>query len=318
MNQIPSFVFRRRAMAAIKPVMQVLIVVALLAMLPGIVSYTVTLRTKASPDNYLAKPLDNMMDFLQTVDPEATLTEQEAQATQLLADYMAATQTFLQEKGALYFSMIALEMLLAPVMLVPLYGGLLNAVRKQEVSLPECFKRLRHGPKALLVYLWMMLRIAVWTLPGAVLMLAAGYMPLTTGMLTMLIGTVLSLVLGFRAALHYVLAPVVQVDQPSLSPNGCIRVSFQAMRTRKMEYFMLRISFALWMLLSSLITVMAISLFGGVIGMALSMMAELLLNVYVKAAVVCFYEAYVVKGEKSVDLQKELGMSFPDIGDDLN
>lgn len=316
MNQIPSFVFRRRAMAAIRPVMQVLIVAALLAVLPGLINYTVTLRTGADPNNYLGKPMEDIMDFSRNLDPEGAIEEQEAQALQLLDNYMAATETFLQEKGDIYFSMLALELLLSPVMMVPLYGALLNAVRRQGVTLGDSLKKLKYGPKALVLFLWMMLRIAAWMLPGMVLMLAGGYMPAATGLLTMMAGMVLSLVLGFRAALHYILAPVVMVDQPTLSLNGCIRVSFQAMRCRKMEYFLLRISFAGWMLLSHFITMLAVSLFGTVLGMALSMMAELLLNVYVSAAVVCFYEAYVVRGETRFDPQKEFAQMAHQDGDD--
>lgn len=258
------------------------------------------------------------MEFSQDLDPEGDLAEQEAQAAALLENYMAAVETFLQEKGLIYFSMLAMELLLAPVLMAPLYGGLLNAVRKEEVTLPGMLGKLRYGPKALLLFLWMMLRIAAWMLPGMVLMLAAGYMPLSTGLLTMFVGMALSMVLGFRAMLHYILAPVAMVDQPALSLNGCIRVSFQAMRRRKMEYSLLRISFAGWMLLRELIALLAVSMLGSVVGMALSMMAELLLNVYVSAAVVCFYESYVVKGETHVDLQKEFGADFPGGDDTLN
>lgn len=301
MNRIPSFEFRRRAMAVIRPVMQVLIVVALIAALPGLISSVVTLRTGADPNAYLTPVVDKMNSFMTSITPETTEEAINAQSDALVLEMLAAYETFFEEKGAIYLGMLALQLLLTPALTVALHGGLLDAVRRREVSLPGSLSRLRLAPRALVLFLWIVLRAYAWMLPGLALVFVSAFLPDVPAILLMLGGTVLSVVLGVRAMLHYILAPIALVDDPSLSFNGCIRASHSIMRRRKAELFCLEISFAGWMLLLYAITLMCIVMFGSVLGMALSMMAELLLNVYMSAAQVCFYTAYCGKPEIADD-----------------
>ena len=51
---IPAFEFRRRARAAMLPVMSILVVVMLIAMLPSLVSNIVTAVTESDPNAMLA------------------------------------------------------------------------------------------------------------------------------------------------------------------------------------------------------------------------------------------------------------------------
>ena len=51
---IPAFEFRRRARAAMLPVMSILVVVMLIAMLPSLVSNIVTMTTNSDPSTMLA------------------------------------------------------------------------------------------------------------------------------------------------------------------------------------------------------------------------------------------------------------------------
>ena len=322
MNMIPSFVFRRRAMAAIRPAMSVLVVVALLVALPGLINTTVTLITKADPNIYLAGPMQDMADFADQVRETGSINLlQQVKLAALMEKYTTACETFLKEKGVIFFSLAALEILLTPVMTMALYSALLDAHRKQPLTVGSALARLRYAFKTLLLFLWTSLRLIAWMLPGLALELASILLPAPMTTPLMVIGLVLALVLGVRAALHYVLAPVVLADQPSRGINECIRISWTAMRTRKMEYFMLRLSFAGWTLLCYLLTSLLLGLLGNVLGMTLSMMAELLLNIYVSAAVVAFYDAYVVRGDKPEDLRAEFeGAQHSDGGanDDLN
>ena len=348
MKQIPSFVFRRWAMAAIKPVMSVLIVLALIAALPGLISSTVSMLTKADPSYYLDPVAEDMVEYLLGTDPvyrtdmqgtaptanpegspapDATQAPADGAATtrpaaddpqlraaraereeaimargdELTEEYYAAIRTFIEEKGLLFLGMLVLQMLLAPALAVVLTGALLDVMNKKEITLLGSLQRLRLAPKALAVNLWMLLRILAWMLPGialALLGMAVLLLPMPeilavlASMMLLVAGMGLMLVLGLRAMMHYYLASIAVVDVPTLSITGCVRASFHIMRRRKMELFMMEISFAPWMLLVSMLSMTCLVFFGGVIGMALSMMAELLLSVYMSAAETGFYLAY--------------------------
>lgn len=267
-------------------------------MLPGLINTTVSLVAKTDPNLYFEGPVNDLLALSKEISPEAEMLtpSQTSRLARIMKDYMASVDAWLQEKGAVFFGLMALELLLTPVLMTPLYGALLDAVRGQGGSIGGALGRLRVGLKALILFVWMLLRIYVWMLPGMGLLLVGLLLPQTMNVM-LLLGTVVMLVLGFRAALHYILAPVALVDQPALSLNGCIRKSWETMRHRKMEYFCLRISFAGWMLLSTMVGTLALSLLGNVLGMAVGMLVELLLSVYVNAAVVTFYDAYAVRHE---------------------
>lgn len=333
MQQIPSFEFRRWAMAVIKPVMSVLIVVALIAALPELISTTVIRVTGAEPSAYTQPVYDKMGAFLGSIDPalvtgESLMTDPEAEISDaqmqewiaemegvaaesdaLMAELNTAVQTFFAEKGAIYIGMQALYLLLSPVLAIALTRALLNAVRKREVTLADSMAMLRHTPKALLVELWVFLRVYAWMLPGMALMLLSllliYLLPqlVVVSLLLLFAGMAISLVLGVRAGLHYALAPIVLADDPTLSPNACVRISWEVMRRRKMEFFILQLSFIGWELLIAFAAIMLMSMFGFVIGDALSMMGSLLLSVYISAAQVCFFLAY--SGKLKVQAQPD-------------
>lgn len=292
MNRIESYEFRARAMAMIKPVMQVLIVAALLAALPELITSVVVLRTGADPANYLQPVLDKISAFQRGITADVADSAFLREYLSLMEELSTAYDTFLQEKGAIFFGMLAFQTLLAPAMIVTLHGGLLDAAYKREVTLGGVMSRLRLSFRALLLFLWMMIRVYVWMLPGLAVMLLALFVPLNLMIPVLIFGMALSIIPGLRALLHYLLAPIALVDDPSLSLNGCIAASFRVMRRRKMELFCLEISFIGWILLVSMVSMMLLAMFGSVLGMALGMMAELLLTVYRSGAQVCFYTAY--------------------------
>lgn len=379
MNQIPSIIFRHRALEAIKPVMSVLIVLALLAQLPTLIGSLVIMRTEATPASYI-EPVqeemnelsDEMLLILQNtlkLQPAATPgktpaaspdaatepavqgdaaaetagaaaqapTEEELDARmdaameryhEIWGELLTALATFVREKGLIYFSMLALELLLAPILAALLQGGLQDALCGREVTLAGALPRLKLAPKALGLSLWVMVRCGAWALPGVAAMLLGvlmAYAPVQLAggpvailmdpalmglpsLMCILMGSLASLALLFggmgfaavlyiRAYFHYHLAPVALVDKPDLGMNGCIHASWKVMRHRKMERFLLYISFALWMLLRTCVSMMCLMMFGSVLGMALGMMADLFLGVYMGATESCFYLIYT-KGEK--------------------
>lgn len=320
MNQmIPSFVFKRRAWMAIKPWMQVLVVIGLLVVLPGLANQVVVLLTKAAPEGYILEPAQELLTYASQPLPAEMTPEQEAEILQGAEEHMTAfvgaAERFLSEKGGVYFGMMAVEMILTPVFLAPLYGSLLDALRKKELTLAGALGHLRQGPKMLLLQIWTALRVFVWMLPGTVVMFAGAFVPLAGTLLTW-VGFIAGTVMGVRAALHYILAPVVLMDKPGESLNGCIRESWQIMRTRKMEYFMLQVSFVGWRLLLGLLEMLAVNPVTYIIVLTLTMMGSMLLTLYINGAVTAFWDAYGVRKEKvgsaSFDPQAFMG------GDDLN
>lgn len=290
MNRIPSFVFRHMAMKAIKPVMSVLIIAALLVTLPGLINLTVTTLTGASPDAYLADPLKAIDKFTADIAPDLSEEELSAQTDSLLDGVLEALKTFWHEKGAIFAAMTALEFLLTPALGIVLTWTLLMAVRKKELTMSSLLTPLRWCPKAFVVEIWMALRICAWMLPSMAVMVIGVFIPSGFGAFLSSVGSIAAIVLTIRALLHYSLAPIALAADPTRSPNACIRASWEVMRNRKMELFMLELSFCGWQLLVYLIS----SLLGsfGTLGTALTMVVSLALSVYMKGAQVCFYEVH--------------------------
>lgn len=318
---IPSFIFKRRAWTAIKPWMQVLVIIGLLAVLPGLINEVATIMLNDETTAALQNPAMDVLEFTLQPIPE-TLTAEERDA--LLAEseavsmaFIEAGTAFLKDKGWILLLTAGVELLLGPVFMAPLYGALLDVQRKKEISVPGALRYLIRGPKMLLLILWMALRVTAWSLPGMVLTFAAMFLPTGVGTVVMWLGCAACVALSVRAMLHYVLAPVVLMDKPELSMNGCIRASWNVMRTRKMEYFMLRVSFVGWHLLIQIITMLAVNPVMMAIVLTVTMMANLLLTIYVNGTVVVFWDAYGVQLQKKAD-PTELERDPDRPGEDLN
>lgn len=318
---IPSFVFKHRAWSAIKPWLQVLVIIGLLAVLPGLINEVATIMLNDETTAALQGPAMDVMEFtLQTMPETMTAEEEEA----LLAESEAVSQafidacvTFVKGKGWILLLTAGVELLLAPVFMAPLYGALLDVQRKKEISVPGALRYLIRGPKMLLLILWMALRVVAWALPGMALTFAAVFLPAGVSTVVMWLGYAACVALSVRAMLHYVLAPIVMMDKPELSLNGCIRASWEVMRTRKMEYFMLRVSFVGWHLLIQIISMLAVNPVMLAIVLTVTMMANLLLTIYVNGAVVVFWDAYGVQLQKKAT-PNELDRSPDHPGEDLN
>lgn len=301
MNRIPSFVFRHMAMKAIKPVMSVLIIAALLVTLPGLINLTVTTLTGATLDAYLEDPLKAFDKFTADIAPGLPEEELSAQTDTLLDGVLDALKTFWHEKGAIFAAMNALELLLSPALGIVLTWTLLMAVRKKELTMSSLLTPLRWCPKSLVVQIWMVLRVCAWMLPGMAVMVIGIFIPSGFGAFLSSVGSIAAVVLTIRAVLHYCLAPIALAADPTRSPNACIRASWEVMRNRKMELFMLELSFWGWMLLLSLVSTMLGSF--GVLGTALTMVVSLALSIYMQGAQVCFYEVHTSVQAHAADFQ---------------
>lgn len=318
---IPSFVFKHRAWTAIKPWLQVLVIIGLLAVLPGLINEVATIMLNDETTAALQGPAMDVLEFTLQPMPETMTAEEEAallaEADALSATFIEAGKAFLRDKGWILILTAGVELLLAPVFMAPLYGALLDVQRKKEISVPGALRYLARGPKMLLLILWMALRVVAWSLPGMALMIAAMFLPAGVGTAVMWVGCTVCVVLFVRAMLHYVLAPIVMMDKPELSLNGCIRASWEVMRTRKMEYFMLRVSFVGWHLLIQIISMLAVNPVMLAIVLTVTMMANLLLTIYVNGTVVVFWDAYGVQLQKKASAD-ELDRTHDHPGEDLN
>lgn len=299
---IPSSEFRRRARVAMKAVMPILLVVALIATLPSLISQVVTLITDADLSTLMSNFSNRMLQVLEKygltqsgVSGEIVLDE-----NQLIADtlavydgYLADLTTFAREKGPILLGMSLLTFLLSPVLTLGMINAMLHALRKQEFGVSIALSRVSCVLKALGLELLIGLKAFLWTLPGMALMIVACFLPEIPMVVVMFAGFVAMLVLGIMAMYRYALATMFLADDPTTRIRDCIRRSCEVMLHRKMELFSLEISFIGWRFLLSLARSLFFG-FGQVIGMTLSMFASLFLTVYVNCAQVAFYQEYAV------------------------
>lgn len=299
---IPAYEFRRRAREAMKAVMPILLVVALIATLPSLISQAVTLITEADPSTLMSSFSNRMMQVLEkhgitqpSLGGELVLDENQLMADTLAVyeGYLADVTVFAREKGPILLALSLLSLLLSPVLTLGMINAMLHALRKQEFTASIALSRVNCILKALGLELLIGLKAFLWTLPGMALMIAACFLPEIPMVIVMLAGFVAMLVLGIMAMYRYALATSFLADEPTTRIRDCIRRSCEVMRTRKLELFSLELSFIGWRFLLLLARSLFFG-FGQVIGMTLSMFASLFLTVYTNCAQVAFYQEYAV------------------------
>lgn len=314
-GMIPGFVFKAQARKAIKPAMQVLLIIALIAALPGLINTTVTLLTGADVNIYLTPAVNVLRDLM--ADASVTAQEMQAQLLQIEADMYAALTAFWQEKGMIFVGLMVMEMLLNPVLSLGMYHALLKNLRGQEVSPLDALSRLGCTLKALGLLALVVIKTLLWMLPGAAITLAGAFLPLGGMVAAMTVGSVTMTVLAIRAVYRYALSMYFLADHPEMKLRDCIRRSCEVMKHRKMELFSLEVSFILWEMLVSWLQTLAAGMFGMVVGLTLGMFAMLFVNVYRSSAKLAFYEGYAVHGGKiKMDFPMPGMMSGQDLSDE--
>lgn len=300
---VPSYAFRARAREAMKPVMSILLLVALIATLPSLISSTVTLITSASPYTVVTDFSNRAMQVMekygltQTVVVEPAPIDVAAFEADVLAVYETFfndMQTFAEEKGPIILGLSLMVLLASPVLTLGLINALLHALRKQEFTVSIALSRLRIYPKALGLELLLALKYLLWMLPGMVLMIASLWLPAEIAMLAMLLGMAAAIVPVIVAAYRYAMASFILADHPETRITDCIRRSKEIMKRRKLELFFLELSFIGWSLLLSYLQLMLDSLLGPVLGMTLGQFAALFLTVYTTCTQASFYQEYAV------------------------
>lgn len=299
-HMIPAYEFRRRAREAMKAVMPLLLIAALIAALPSLISSTVTILTEADPNTVLNTFTDRLMQVVEKHTP--TMAEDAAQIDQtllmkdtleVLAQYETDMMTFIREKGLIVLGLALMVMVCSPVLTLGLNNALLHALRRQPFEATIAFSRLHCLLRVLGLMLLVALKTLLWMLPGMAISILSIFLPELLSGLAMVAGMIAAVIMGVMASFRYAMCTFVMADEPATRVIDCIRRSKEVMQRRKMELFSLEISFIGWHLLLSMVQTMLLS-FGAVIGLTLGMFASLFLTVYTNCAKAAFYQEYTV------------------------
>ena len=289
-HSLPSFEFRRRARMAMKSIMPLLLIAALIAALPSLMGQTITLLTDSAPSSALME--------LYTEERVTAIASGDVVAAQAASqEIIDGIKGFFQQKGPLMALTTLITWLFSPVLTLGFNHTLLKTLRKEEISAGTVLARLPLFFKAIGLNVMMFLRLVLWMLPGMALSMVSAaallFEPTISGLL-MIAAIAVMFVLMIRAMYSYRLATYVMADAPETGINASIRRSKEVMKGRRMELFGLEISFLGWRLVLTLGQSLLLSLFGGVLGLTLGMFASLFLQTYVYLAEAAFYQEYAV------------------------
>lgn len=279
---IPGTVFRIRARAALKPMMPVVILCALIANLPSLAAQTLSILTGSDP-----------MTFLMS---QASTTEELYKLLGSNEAIFAAFSGYLTTERMLSLGLYVVSFLLSPVLMLGLTNALLRLLRGQEIEVTTVFSRMKQILKSIALTLLTVVKLLAWSVPGGAVMVGGMVLVLLLGqtwpLVIYLAGLVLMVAMMIRAMLHYSLATTFLADDPTVSARAAIRGSVKLMRYRKMELFTLTLSVYVWMILGSMVINLLTAIFGSVIGSTLSMVLQLIISVYMNTCHCAFYESY--------------------------
>lgn len=264
-----NYELRRRMRIIVKPNMQQLLLIALIAALPGLLSSVVTILTGS-----------DLMTWLYQQSTNTSLT---------VGELMTAMEDYMGRALYVTVSMSILQAVVAPVLTLGLINAYLILLRGGDISVMTAFSRMRAFVRSLLLTLLMTLKLFLWALPGMGVMILGVFLGEGGFVTTSAIGSVLMIVLLTMAVFRYAMANFFLADDPTNGPLVCIRKSKGVMKHRKMQLFSLELpylagSYAVSTLISMLLT--------GVIGTALSLMVQLIFSVHLYGAMTVFFEHY--------------------------
>lgn len=279
---IPSGYYRKKALAALKTHWQPALLVALIVNLPTLLMQGFSAFT----NNDLLTRLES---FVIASSRDGVLT------AETLAGEMNAilSSTFFWVIRGLEL----LALLVTPCLALGMYKWLMDLVRGQEQPVMNVFSRMRLFFKAIGLQLLIILKVLLWTLPGAAALVLLSLPVFRAGTAQAqlaaleqmqryyLLPLLLMVIPGVMAALRYALADYVMAETPESRILFCIRRSKELMKNQKKNLFLLMISFFLWYLLELLVS----SLLPGVLSLVFQMFVSLALNVYMVASIAVFY-----------------------------
>jgi len=193
--------------------------------------------------------------------------------------------------------------LVTPCLTLGLINWTLLRLRGGEGEVSAVFSRVKLFFKAILLRLYVGLRIFLFCLPGALLMVLA-FLPvfladsssdiamiqaLNTASGLCVAAVIVTVILGIIAALRYALSDMVMADHPSMGPVQSAKKSKTLTQGRKGALFALYVSFFFWFFLRMLVSSLALELLGSIPALMVEMLCALALSVYLYTSVSAFY-----------------------------
>lgn len=264
-----NFELRRRMRGIIRPNLQVLLLIALIAALPGLIASVVTILTGSDLMSYL---------LLQGIDTASTAEQ-----------IMEIIQSYASGRIWFAFGLTTVQALVTPVLMLGLINAILTLLRGGAIEVRFAFSRLSAFGRSVLLMLLVTLKLLLWALPGMAVMLLSAFLGESGVMLGFPVGSLLMLVMVMMAAYRYAMANFYLADQPETGVLACARQSAAIMKNRKLQLLSLDLPYLLG---NYAVTSLLSMLFSGVIGTTLSMAIQLVFNVYLYGARCSFFEAY--------------------------
>lgn len=282
-----SAIFRARARQVLRGHWQTALLIALAVNLPSLLVQAVSAFTGNDP-------VQRLEVLAVTASRDGLMTQQ----------YLTeSVQAMLSETGiqaSLGFTVLA--WLITPCLALGMTRWILARLREQESPFSAVFSRLRISHKAIGLRLLIALKVLLWMLPGAALMIGGALLLSRSAVtdaasalnaVTMLswVGMIAMAVPGVMAAFRYALADILLADQPEKRITACVRESKQLMRNRKGMLFSLELSFIFWYLGEMVVSSFLAGLGSGILSLMFQMLAGLFLSVYMETSVCAFAEA---------------------------
>lgn len=262
--------YRQTAWAAIKPVLPIMLLIALVASLPQLVFLFIQASCGLTP------PMDT--DLLLS-DPDA---------------FVAAYSAFMSSSKGITYSLLNT---LFTLMTIPLSLGSIGAaqrilrgedvlVRHSLAYIPYTFRAIWLQICTAFYAFWPMLLAYVVAIP-VLLTVPSPDIVLFTAIL-LLIAVIATLVLAIMRTYSMVASDYLLARNPNTSVSEIMRTSRTIMKGNRMNFFLLELSFIGWNLLIAVLDSVVLSMAGYTLANVCSMLLSLFLGVYMTTAEAAF------------------------------
>lgn len=158
-----------------------------------------------------------------------------------------------------------LSILVTALLTVPMIGltkGVLGYYRGKPLTLDSVKAMFPHWQKVCMLYLWTMLCLVGWMLPGVAVMAVGGAMIvlgtdgtviIAFGSLLLIAGMIVMLVLIIRAALDYSMSNCILIDDPSTGARDVLKKSKEMIHGYRWHY--VKVSLPVFIILFAVIFV---------------------------------------------------------------
>jgi len=256
------YILKTKAIKALKGNWQTALLVSFFSGILAIASSLVMPRIDLSPIYIIYSNALSALSALSANDPTA-LSAYNSAMEDMQNTMLAAIRAIPISQWLPFIGLWLLAFLVTPVLRLGCNHYFVRRLKEEELGFTGLFSRMRFFGKALLLHLWMTVIILAWSL--------------------------LFIIPGIVAAIRYSMAPYYLAEDPHLTVWEAMKKSKNAMRTAKMGYFVLLLSFIGW----SLMPFMAQSLLGSnvILALVVGQFIELFVNTYMNGAKGAFFLA---------------------------